>query len=378
MNLAFFGACQNERTMKKSIFVIISILSLSSGGCSKKAPHDEDIKTIVVSAQDINNEILLSNYVESIEEINLETTDQSIIGGIEKVILYEDALFIFDKKGKSILKFFKNGKLISKLAAVGKGPGEYFQPFDFDIHQGSIYLLDYTRKRLLIYDLDFNYKNYFQLNNYYTNVAVLENQILLYTSIYNTENSYNLTAVNETGEIIYELFPYKDKEVAAEQTFDWTSGGGFCFAKQDDKTVFFSKTFNDTIYQISDRVAPFLSFDFASSHSFSYADINTTNIFDPDRSYVFKYNFFSSENLLLYAALKGGKPFFIFQDLNTEKISIGKVKNDLNQLPFFPEWSSKDCLIAFLSMEDYRAIKKEELNNNEEYDNDLLLLFHLK
>jgi hypothetical protein len=340
-------------------------------GCVKK---NNSIENIRISEEDLKNEILLSDYIASIEEIPLETNDQSIIAQIDKVIFYKDNIFILDKKGRSILQFTKNGQFISKLSAIGNGPGEYINLFDFDIYEDRIYALDYTQRKLMVYDLSFKYINSIPLKNFYTNVAVWANRIALYSGIYSPEDSYHLTIIDQYGKIISEMFPYKDR---TERLFDWTSGGDFCFNK-DGQSLFFSQPFSDIIYKITNQTDPFLSYYFTSGIPGSYTDINNMNIFDLDKSYTFKYNFFRLKNFLISIVLKKGEPFFIFHDLTQEEKMIGRVKNDLNKMPFFPQWNSDDCLIGSISMEDYRKMNNEELAADELDLNDLLLVFHYK
>lgn len=95
-----------------------------------------------------------SKLVDTIEYIQLETTNNSLIGQIDKVILSKDFIFILDSYSTgSIYKFSRNGEFIQLISRNGKGPGEYIVPIDITITKNSLYILDGSSKKVIQFDL---------------------------------------------------------------------------------------------------------------------------------------------------------------------------------------------------------------------------------
>lgn len=88
----------------------------------------------------------------SVELIPLETSNQCMIGHIDKIIYKNSKYYLLDRRqSKSIFRFDWTGRFEGKIGHIGRGPGEYIEPTDFIVnHTGIIVLNQYTR-RLLFY-----------------------------------------------------------------------------------------------------------------------------------------------------------------------------------------------------------------------------------
>ena len=97
----------------------------------------------------------MSQVIGDYELIPLETTDESLIGFIDKIEFYDDKIYILDRFfGSSVFVFSKEGKFLSKLSRKGRGPGEYIFPMYSAIDQrGAILVLDINLGRLLKYNI---------------------------------------------------------------------------------------------------------------------------------------------------------------------------------------------------------------------------------
>lgn len=82
--------------------------------------------------------------------LELEQTEESIIGRISKVVRSDSLLFVLDSDlAKSIFLFsYPSGKFITSFGTVGSGPGEYLTPNDisFDALNNLLYVLSDRRK----------------------------------------------------------------------------------------------------------------------------------------------------------------------------------------------------------------------------------------
>ena len=80
-------------------------------------------------------EMNYSDFFSEVEFVPLETTKNSMIGEIFTVRMYADTLFVFDQNiAKTLFLFTRDGKFIRKIGNLGKGPGEYIYPTDFNVN----------------------------------------------------------------------------------------------------------------------------------------------------------------------------------------------------------------------------------------------------
>jgi hypothetical protein len=91
-------------------------------------------ESIVLS--DVSGQIKIDEVFENFEYIPLETSDESIFGRINKLILYNHQFFILDNaKMKKVFVFNDDGSYSHTIGIVGKGPGEYTHIEDFAIDE---------------------------------------------------------------------------------------------------------------------------------------------------------------------------------------------------------------------------------------------------
>ena len=94
-------------------------------------------------------------FLDKIELIPLETTDNSLISYIEKYDYFEGKHYIFDGSQYILFIFDENGNYLNRIAKKGQGPGEYRFIYDCAINpqKGQIEMLSPDR---FIYCYDFN------------------------------------------------------------------------------------------------------------------------------------------------------------------------------------------------------------------------------
>lgn len=91
-----------------------------NGNSSLKFPIKIDVESLIHSEFE---EIRLSSVVDSIEYVPLETTDSSLIGLIQQVVIADS--FIFICTGEKILEFNREGKYLHQIGSTGRGPGQF-------------------------------------------------------------------------------------------------------------------------------------------------------------------------------------------------------------------------------------------------------------
>ncbi|RED98392.1 6-bladed beta-propeller protein [Marinoscillum furvescens DSM 4134] len=130
-------------------------------GCSQytssETQNEVDESTEIVNIDLVTNKIIsLDSILEpnSIEFIALETTDESLIGGVDKIFFADSSYIIYDGQLERILKFKNSGSYERKIGRLGKGIMEYTQIRSLFYNQWSntMDLMDVSRK-LIQYDV---------------------------------------------------------------------------------------------------------------------------------------------------------------------------------------------------------------------------------
>ena len=164
--------------MIRNIFLLYPlILVLASCGKNKSDinfNYKDKAETVKISLNNTRWEF--SDFFEVKKAITLDY----LLAEINKLIFYNESIYILDQKHKSILKFSENGRLQQRYYAFGKGPKEYLDIIDFDIDNknGNIIILDgIIGKQLVIYDnsgqfiskqpLSFGCSNFYKTKNGY-------------------------------------------------------------------------------------------------------------------------------------------------------------------------------------------------------------------
>ncbi|MDR2382748.1 MAG: 6-bladed beta-propeller [Prevotellaceae bacterium] len=108
---------------------------------------------IVPAINDEGTKMLLSEIVEDIVFIPLETTEKCLIGRIRSIHCSNDYIIIIDADPNQILLFDKAGKFIRTIGSKGQGPGEYIYPFWAALINDELFIWDLMLNKTFCYDL---------------------------------------------------------------------------------------------------------------------------------------------------------------------------------------------------------------------------------
>lgn len=106
---------------------------------------------------------VISDYVDIVRFLPLETTDTSLVGNIDQLEVVDDRIVILDSYGSNSVSAFSatDGRLLCRLSGTGNGPGEFLSPHAFFVEHSdsSLYVLDRLLSKLIRYRLsDFSYR----------------------------------------------------------------------------------------------------------------------------------------------------------------------------------------------------------------------------
>jgi hypothetical protein len=109
-----------------------------------------------------------SEYVDSITIIPLETSSKSTLGRITSGYIGENSMYLFDYSSKRLLEFDSKGRFMQKIGKRGNGPNEYREIRDVCFTDDCVFTLDYKKihsysrtDRNVINSIDISNKNGF-------------------------------------------------------------------------------------------------------------------------------------------------------------------------------------------------------------------------
>jgi hypothetical protein len=151
------------------------------------------------------------SIINSYYYVPLQTTENCLIGKVDKIMFSKDRIYILDQMTKSIFVYEMNGVFVYKINKFGRGPAEYDNIMDFDIDStnNQIIALCTNFRKLIFYDaesghfikehkLEFSPLSFMKTgqNSYLFDCKIKLNQymgnnILIVTdTLYNIQNGY--------------------------------------------------------------------------------------------------------------------------------------------------------------------------------------------
>jgi hypothetical protein len=149
--------------MKKTNTILAILLSITAGCGENRQPAD-DIITVDVTKNYPEKELILQDFMD-VEYVPLETNDDFLTQGIVLAI-GKDFIIVRNRINDGDIFFFDKttGKGLKKINRRGQGPEEYVDvpwiSLDEDIDE--MFVNDMISRRILIYDLDGNFKRSFK------------------------------------------------------------------------------------------------------------------------------------------------------------------------------------------------------------------------
>ena len=156
-----------KQKMNKNI-LLINLLCLLCyfSGCSVENEQNKCSITTIDLEEAIDSKIKgksLSDFCDTIIYVPLETNRSCMIDDIEKIVLYEEDIFVMDRYG--LYKFDQYGKFICKIGDKGRGPEEYNMLANFFIKTNTIYVRGWnkifaynTNSGIFLYSIQFDDK----------------------------------------------------------------------------------------------------------------------------------------------------------------------------------------------------------------------------
>ena len=144
---------------KLNIYCLLSIFFGCTSGLTSNDKPQSNNQCIVIDIDEIEIDEVFdySSVFDDYKIIPLETTKESLIGKISSIRFCGDYIVILDKNiGKSVYVFDLNGKFVSKIGRLGKGPGEYINPASISTNDetNEILVYDSLRDQIQVFSIE--------------------------------------------------------------------------------------------------------------------------------------------------------------------------------------------------------------------------------
>ncbi|WP_184547879.1 6-bladed beta-propeller [Mucilaginibacter sp. FT3.2] len=234
--------------MKFAPLVVVAFFLLCS--CNRTNTYFEDVSqlTTIHSPKTIKKLQLAkySDVYDSVKIIKLESTKSSLIGRIDKVLFYDNKIFVLDQaERKAVFEFDAKGQFIQRFGSIGSGPGKYNEPNDMSVNKNELTIWVSDLKKFIVYDLKGKFLREIRTHCYGKSGAMIdENKFALYMDIgadVVTNEKFDLKVFNDKGVVTHVAFEKRDKDF---------SKGSFFFS-QNENQFLLSPGYSNNIYALN-------------------------------------------------------------------------------------------------------------------------------
>lgn len=283
--------------MRKIFLIIFMLLVIKSSFC-------QPVKVDILSSPKplITN---LSEIATDIEYIPLETTPNSIMGRILRVVVRGNFIYA-STVDKILFCFDKTGKFMFSLNKPGRGPEEYEYIPDFDVNNNNTIVALAGNKEIILYRqaaAGFTFMKRIKLESLpqtlnFTKVA--DHMLLQYANTAGT-NPLSKELIDISGKSVkkwpnYMSYQLSEKIIVASR---WENTS---YTNQDD--LILKEVGNDTIFRLTgdEKLSPYIIFDTEGKRVTPAARADVRYYMDHMYEYFILQKLFGSERYLYYTA----------------------------------------------------------------------------
>lgn len=237
--------------------LILNVLALFVLCSNKISLEGNTLQNIKVSFDFVEPEI--TDLSKNVSYTKLETSANCLIGSVLKIVVHEEKIFILNGKGqKGVFVFRKDtGKFLFKISNIGNGPGEFTEPWDFNIINEQIVIFDAHNDKFLKYEMSGKF-----ISEEKTPLAIMRCEVMA---------DGDMICLNELMGGISNVFKgsrisiLRNNKVAGQYYQRDFPDGNFALTPSFSKygsSVYYHELFNDTIYKYDHDFQPAYFVDF--------------------------------------------------------------------------------------------------------------------
>jgi len=351
----------------------------------------------------LKNNITLKEIADDISYIPLN--------GSYKIDLIYEYYFInnsiyLSAKDIGVLIFNRDGKLITKIGALGRGPGEYYRHTKFTVdnndNQGTIFIQD-SENKIKVYSNNGDFLRSISFKEYIGNIDLVtfyNSRLFLFNFLQFGDAKYNWIIIDTLGQII-------DTKERTMPIFwsNWSAGSGTYYFNNN---LYYWNDYNDTVYKITPDLSEKASFLFSpGEHRLPLEQFNPQqklpyymllrSVFETKKYFVLYYTF-NKKGSLAFVDKNSYKSFLICWETNDQAGLLNNLDGGVRFLPsYYYSNNNNEYIVSLLepfilkkhvASEEFKNStpkypeKKKELEklaaNLKETDNPVLVLVRLK
>jgi hypothetical protein len=251
----------------------------------------------------IGNKMDLSEIADDIFYVPLD--NRYPISLIYKIFFTKEAIYL-NTRDVGILKFTLDGKLVTKIGSIGRGPSEYTNYLNFavDVNKETVYVKD-RHNRIQEYSGNGAFLKTLNINDYGGTIeliSIFNSKLFVFNSLPYGNAKYNWIILDTLGSLI-------KTKVRPDPIFDGNYSGRSetYFASEN---LCYWNTYNDTVYAISPELTERASFlidngkfriprGYFKPTDNSYPHLFIRSIFETEQYFVIKYLIVDKEMVAL-------------------------------------------------------------------------------
>lgn len=380
-------------------FTLILVICSYTSCCGNEINNNGVIE---INVDEIISEkpLVFSEIFSDFSIIPLETNENCIINNIDNIKIVRDTIYIFDRNAKSVFIFSKIGRFISKVNKIGRGPGEFNQPFDFDVNGNGVLIFDNSTKKINKYDLNENFLFSMNFKDRFSSFVKVDDNIYGFKSFPSSngtkQDDYLLYLFDKESKIIWKTLKYSD-HLHGPKIVEFIQGGNFFTTGSDIK---FFMNYCNTIYSLNYKsIKPYIILN-SDKSKLTEKDLNK---YDGADGYTFvrahlrkltKISGYSENiNLAFFKFLIDPNEYYTFYFFKTRKIYCSnRYMDDLTYIypNLFQIYNNQ--LIAYVHPRRVSAFKelilsgkikveddvRSQMLKAADFDNPVLILYDLK
>jgi hypothetical protein len=241
----FFIGCTNQHN-KKSHYTEALIASLHLDSTTILNVKADSVITVNLNPFLKKQNYDLGSLIEEVKFIPLETTDESLLDNVYKILVTESNIYIYDKfKGGGIIIFDREGKFVKRMPH-GQGPGEIFRLWDMAYDWDNKELVAYQHPFLLFFTPSGDFIRQERLPfGFHSFVAIPDGYV--FKTLGRAGNEH--LEVLEDYTLLVTDKKFKLKSVAMPTFPNDVNYGWYYYLHNNDNTIKITQRFTDTIYQ---------------------------------------------------------------------------------------------------------------------------------
>jgi len=323
--------------------------------------NSQIVKVDINPSSQPKGSLMLSDLVEQIEYIPLETNDNCVVGKITFYDVSDNYIVVSVAQTNEVFLFARTGRFITKIGKHGQGPGEYLSPASVYIDElkKCVYVSD-SPSKMLVYDFTGKYVISYSFNRIHTSPLLYSNNHFITVTVSHQSNEdYYVYGIWDSALKLVKQgvkgIPVEIKGNAGSiiviPTVSWYIHKGFLYLKES--------ILNDTIYQLNKNNEFIPQYIINSGKYEVTPEIkgDTKYFFQNSKRYVTWMVFFETSNYLLLRYAFNGEAMPCYFDKKSSKLLYFNSKDGIQDdytggIDYWPSKQINDYWYAFYNVSE--------------------------